>query len=269
LAIVIDLTLAFCKNGHMHYKQTRQGRTATLINQDVLDTPDALLFEGGPQPASASDSTQGRGTVRFFKHQGLSLVQKKYHRGGFFGRLIKDSYVYTGIESSRMWREFLLLGQMLELGLPVPRPVAARCVRGTLLTYQGDLITERISNSETLADLLCRQALPESTWQALGQTISRFHQQRIDHTDLNAANILLTDSDQIYLIDFDKCAMRPAGDDRWCDANLGRLHRSLLKWQKRDPAFHFEPHCWQALLSGYHQPNSNTPSSSESRLSNF
>ena len=240
-----------------------------MINQDVLDTPDALLFDAEPTPASASDKTQGRGTVRFFAHHGLSLVQKKYHRGGFFGRLIRDSYLYTGIKNSRMWREFLLLGQMLDLGLPVPRPIAARCVRTGLLTCQGNLITERISNSETLAERLCRQALPESTWQALGQTISRFHQQRIDHTDLNAANILLTDSDQIYLIDFDKCAMRPAGSTKWCDANLGRLHRSLLKWQKRDSAFHFEPQHWQTLLRGYHQPNSNTPSSSESRFSNF
>jgi len=266
---VIDLILAFCKNAHMHYKQTRQGRTALLINQDVLDTPDALLFDAESAPASASDTTQGRGAVRFFEYQGLSLVQKKYHRGGLLGRLIRDSYFYTGIENSRMWREFLLLGQMLDLGLPVPRPIAARCVRTNPLTYQGNLVTERISNAETLVEQLSRQALPERIWEALGQTIRRFHQQHIDHTDLNAANILLTDSDQIYLIDFDKCAMRPAGSTKWCDDNLGRLHRSLLKWQNRDPDFHFEPHHWQALLQGYHQPNTNTPSSSESRFSNF
>ena len=41
---------------------------------------------------------------------------------------------------------------MLDMGLPVPRPLAARCVRHGL-QYTADLITCRIMDAETLADV--------------------------------------------------------------------------------------------------------------------
>lgn len=266
---VIALTPAICKNKHMHYKQYKQGNAVILVNQDVLSEPQDSLFAVEQGSSAAADNTEGRGKVIFYEHQGLTLVLKKYHRGGLFGRLVRDSYLYTGMEHSRMWREFLLLGQMRDLGLPVPRPIATRCIRTGVFTYQGDMITECIRESSTLAELLCKHALPEATWEAIGRMIQRFHQHHIDHTDLNASNILLTKAGQIYLIDFDKCAIRPAGRSAWRRGNLSRLHRSLNKWQRRNAGFNFEPRHWQALERGYHHPNTKTPSSSGARLSSL
>ena len=266
---VIALTPAICKNKRMHYKQYKQGNAVILVNQDVLSEPQASLFEVEQGQSAAADNTEGRGKVIFFEHQGLTLVLKKYHRGGLFGRLVRDSYLYTGMEHSRMWREFLLLGQMRDLGLPVPRPIATRCIRTGLFTYQGDMITECIREASTLAELLCGQPLPEATWEAIGRMIQRFHQHHIDHTHLNASKILLTRAGQIYLIDFDKCAIRTTGRSAWRRSNLSRLHRSLCKWQRRHAKFHFEPRHWQALERGYHHPNTKTPSSSGARLSSL
>lgn len=266
---VIALTLANCKNKHMHYKQYKQGKAVILVNQDVLKESHDSLFDVEQERSAAADNIEGRGKVIFFKHQGLTLVLKKYHRGGLFGRLVRDSYLYTGMEHSRMWREFLLLGQMRDLGLPVPRPIATRCTRTGLFTYQGEMITECIREAHTLAELLCQQSLPEATWEAIGRMIQRFHQHHIDHTDLNASNILLTSAGQIYLIDFDKCSIRTSGSSAWRRGNLSRLQRSLNKWLRREAAFNFEPRHWQALERGYHQPNTKTPSSSGARLSSL
>ena len=80
--------------------------------------------------------------------------------------------------------------------------------------------------------------------------IRRFHAAGIDHTDLNIHNILLDDAGQSWLIDFDKCSRRAAGD--WQQANLARLQRSLRKEKGKQPSLHWDESHWAMLLSGYH-----------------
>lgn len=254
----------------MQYTQHISGRSSVLINQTILTQYQDRLFEmSALDTGHHGSNTEGRGTVVFFQYEGHNLVLKRYHRGGLLGKLIKDSYLYNGRSRSRMWREFLLLGQMRDLDLPVPRPVATRCLRTSWLSYQGELITEQICDAKTLAETLCSQSLPEATWQMIGRMIRRFHQHRIDHADLNAANILLTVTGQTYLIDFDKCFIRPQHHHKWCQRNLNRLLRSLKKWQARQPVFYFDDRHWQALLQGYDQLNCKTPSSSDPSLNNL
>jgi 3-deoxy-D-manno-octulosonic acid kinase len=137
------------------------------------------------------------------------------------------------------------------MGLPVPRPVAARCIKTSPCTYQGEVIVERICNAKTLAELLCKEALSENTWEALGLVIRRFHKHQVDHADLNACNILINATGQIHLIDFDKSHIRAPNDHGWNQSNLSRLRRSLQKWKKQQPVFHFESRHWRALERGY------------------
>jgi len=254
----------------MQYKHYKDKNASVLINQKVLADYQPGLFCRETLAREQHDTcSRGRGNVMFYEHDSLQLVLKTYHRGGLLGRMIKNSYLYSGTERSRMWREFLLLGQMRDLGLPVPRPVATRCVRTSPLCYQGDLITERIADAQTLAEVLSEKNLSDTTWEAIGRIIQRFHHHNIDHTDLNACNILLTRSGKIYLIDFDKCAIRRGRHKGWRRDNLNRLRRSLGKWEQREATFHFNKEHWQALQRGYSHPNTNTPSSSESRLSSL
>lgn len=187
----------------------------------------------------------------FFEHEERELVLKRYHRGGLLGRFVKNSYLFNGLGRTRMWREFELLNIMRDLGLPVPRPVAVRCVRNSPMCYQGELIAERIPNARTLAEILQAENLSEKTWESIGLVIRRFHQHSIEHADLNACNIMLNTAGQIFLIDFDKSQLHNQRDHSWCQANLTRLRRSLNKWKKRDSAFHFETRHWQALERGY------------------
>ncbi|MGM0564598.1 MAG: 3-deoxy-D-manno-octulosonic acid kinase [Pseudomonadota bacterium] len=201
---------------------------------------------------------RGRGDTWFYDWQdsGLQLVLRHYRRGGLVGRVNPDLYLNRGIERSRPWREWHLLCQLVEWGLPVPRPAAVRLI-ATPLFYRADMLTHRIVGAESLAERLTQSPLPEARWSDLGALVARFHRHGVYHDDLNAMNLLLT-GDEDYLIDFDKgCLRDPARRGRgeqgqgWSGDNLARLRRSLDKLQVNAEAFFFSDGDWSALLSGY------------------
>ena len=113
----------------------------------------------------------------------------------------------------------------------------------------------RSANSQ---DSCARDALG---WQRVGACIRRFHDRGVYHADLNARNILLgnegaSEAGKIYLIDFDNGHIRcePNDDGQgWKAANLARLLRSLNKFGRLSPGFHFTEDDWQQLLTGYQQ----------------
>jgi 3-deoxy-D-manno-octulosonic acid kinase len=248
----------------MQTSEYRNDNSFVLVNQNVLtgDNSECIFGDHADNACPSVSDDQGRGKVIFFKFMQLELVLKRYHRGGLLGRMIKNTYLFTGLNRTRMWQEFRLLGLMRDKGLPVPRPVAARCTRSSTFGYQGDLIIERIPGARTLAEILQEESLPEHVWRNVGLVIRRFHDNRIDHTDLNACNIMLNSSGQMYLIDFDKCRERResnrANSNVWQKNNLARLNRSLHKWLAKDGNFHFSPGHWELLLNGYQSSRSTT-----------
>ena len=238
------------KNSFVLYNESEFSNFCdSLFNQALTQLPSSS--DEATKTACGHSDSQGRGTVLFFNHDQRDLVLKRYHRGGLIGRFVKSSYVFCGLNRTRMWREFQLLASMRELGLPVPRPVAVRCIRSSLLSYQGELIAEKIPNARTLAEILCSENLPEKTWESIGLIIRRFHQHAVEHADLNACNILINGNGQVFLIDFDKSVLHDKRDHTWCQANLSRLRRSLAKWKKRSEHFHFDSRHWNALERGY------------------
>ena len=193
---------------------------------------------------------RGRGHAVFFDYRGKAMVLKHYRRGGRMALLLEDRYIGNNCSRSRSFREWRLLRQMRGLGLPVPEPVAASCIKHGLF-YRADLITLRISNVATLADHLLEKACDDADWHAIGACIRRFHDASVYHADLNARNILFDDTDNtVYLIDFDKGRIRYLGDS-WKAANLARLQRSLQKFKSLNAVFHFNHEDWNALLDGY------------------
>jgi len=221
-----------------HIKQHRQQKNSGSTN--LASTNSAATLHSGI----------GRARVVYFPFANKTLVLKHYYRGGAVAAISKDRYLGLSIVKSRSFREWRLLKKMLELGLPVPVAVAAQ-VKKSLFYYRADLITEKIENSKTLADVLMESALSTAQWKSIGACIKLFHQQDIYHADLNARNILLTLTGEVYLIDFDNSGFRTANDS-WKQANLARLKRSLLKF-KNNSACHFEQADWQCLLEGYKQ----------------
>lgn len=206
-------------------------------------SPDYWQQQGSLQAVSA-----GRGAAWFIQAQTGQYVLRHYRRGGLMAKLSADRYVWTGLAGTRAWREYLLLAELQRLGLPAPRPVAARVVRYGWL-YAADLLSQRIPDSQPLSRFLAERPLGDTVWQTIGKVIREFHRKHIYHADLNAHNILLDSQNRIFLIDFDKS--RIDQDASWHARTLQRLRRSLLKLQSKDKNFHFSAPDWQALLTGY------------------
>jgi 3-deoxy-D-manno-octulosonic acid kinase len=235
----------------MKVVEVKKDNRYILYDADCIENPELLRFDADywASQNAITGFAEGRGTTFFIQHADKDYVLRHYRRGGMIARLSPDQYIWTGLRRTRAWREWHLLAQMQEMGLPVPQPVATQVVRHGL-RYSADIMTRRINHVTTLADTLAQQALPMESWQALGKIIRRFHQQGVWHADLNANNILLNDNKQIFLIDFDRGRLRSPAH-HWQQANLDRLKRSLLKLQGRSSNFYFTASDWQALLTGY------------------
>jgi len=198
---------------------------------------------------SIEGTARGRGTTWFIRTGDSSFVLRHYRRGGLMAKFSKDRYWWHGENETRAFAEWYLTYHLHRAGLPVPTPIAARYQRKGLF-YRADLITQRIENSEPLADRLLKGPLPLTQWIAVGRCIRRFHDAGVCHADLNAHNILLTPA-QVYLIDFDRGTLRKRG--WWADTTLVRLYRSLEKVTLLAAPESFTDEDWHSLLAGYRE----------------
>ncbi|MFP4616441.1 MAG: 3-deoxy-D-manno-octulosonic acid kinase [Thiohalorhabdus sp.] len=239
----------------MEPKTRSAGGEHILYDASALQNPQEELWPRGERGAGADDPAvgagdPGRGAVRFRAlADGTQAVLRHYRRGGWIAHLSRDRYLGLALERTRPWREWRLLAHLYRLGLPVPRPVAARVVRAGP-AYRGDLATARLPGCRTLGQILQGEALAPAGWERVGRTIRRFHDAGAEHPDLNAHNVLLDADGGVYLLDFDRGRLRrPAG--RWQRANLRRLRRSLDKLAGETGNFHFKDEDWAVLLEGY------------------
>ncbi len=194
------------------------------------------------------DVVRGRGSAWFVSSSPHEWALRHYRRGGFIARFSKDLYVWTGEKRVRAFAEWRLLAALTQLGLPVPRPIAARYQRAGFF-YRCDLLTQRIQDAEPLSEVMVRGPLEALKWRAIGVTLGRFHASGVDHADLNAHNILIDEVGTVSVIDFDRGRLRGPGP--WASRNLGRLHRSLIKTSRELALDRFPEEAWSSLLAGY------------------
>lgn len=171
-------------------------------------------------------SAQGRGTTWFVALNKMDAALRHYRRGGLFGKIVKDHYIFTGWEKTRSYQEFQLLNTLIEAGVSVPKPIAARSIKRTFC-YQADLLSQKIPNARDLVSILQEQSLSQEIYQKIGNEIRKMHAAQVNHTDLNIHNILIDDKDKVWIIDFDKCYQQKGND--WKQSNWDRLQRSFHK----------------------------------------
>ncbi len=190
---------------------------------------------------------QGRGTTYFVQLESIQGALRHYHRGGLFGKLVNDHYLFTGWLKTRSAQEFALLEHLNNCRVNVPKPIAARAVKRGFI-YTADILIEKVPNASDLVDILLKATLSAEHYQKIGREIRKMHDVGVDHTDLNIHNILIDDNHNVWLIDFDKCRLsRP---DTFEQGNLERLLRSFrkevgkrqIKWCEKD---------WVELVRGY------------------
>ena len=190
----------------------------------------------------------GRGEVCFFSLQGRQFALRQYLRGGLVAKVNKRRFLWKNIKSTRVYSELSLLDYMHANGLNVPLPVAGR-VEKSGATYQAAIITEIIPNANELHQLLLARPVSKDIWRSIGKSIKQMHDLNVCHDDINVKNILIDDKEQIFLIDFDKCARKSSGS--WKEKNVARLRRSLDKQAMKHQDYAFNLNDWAALEQGY------------------
>lgn len=220
-----------------------------LFDAEHFPVPTSQIFTGQYWQAqnAITGQAKGRGTTYFFQHNKNDYVLRHYRRGGLIGKVLSDQYLYTGLEQSRAWQEFTLLQHIQSLDLACPTPIAAM-VNRTGVYYQADIITAKIPHAKDLSQLLLKEDMTADIWHKIGQTIAEFHNQQIYHHDLNIHNIMLDNQQKAWLIDFDKCAIKPGKE--WKNTNIQRLKRSFEK-EKRLHNIQWQTKDWLELLSAY------------------
>jgi 3-deoxy-D-manno-octulosonic acid kinase len=203
------------------------------------------------QERVVENAVGGRGTVVFVRWADQEWALRHYRRGGLVGKFLDDQYLWSGADRTRSFREWRLLTKLHNMGLPVPRPVAAIFCRCGAAAYTADLITTRIPGAEPLSRRLQRGPLGEAAWIRVGRCVRQFHDAGVFHADLTAHNLLIDTNDEPWLLDFDRGQLRHPG--RWRRANLERFLRSLRKVDREVAGIHVTRRDWDVLVTAYGQ----------------
>lgn len=195
----------------------------TLLKEDPKQVFDAEFWQN---TGKVIGNAQGRGTTWFVQTETIEAALRHYRRGGLFGKLVEDSYLFSSWEKTRSYQEFQLLNTLIEAGVNVPRPIAARAIKNGV-TYKADLLSEKIPNAKDLVSILIEKPLSEDMYRKVGLEIRKMHDAQVNHTDLNIHNILIDEQDKVWIIDFDKCYQQSG--NAWKQGNLERLKRSFEK----------------------------------------
>lgn len=215
---------------------------------DPVQLRSALQLLHGQQGGMHDEpNSPGRGSVQPLTIGPLQLIARQYRRGGLVARLATKSYVWTGLQRSRAFKELQVLDFLTQKHVSVCTPEAAWVVRHGLV-YTATLLTHYVPNSTTLGQRFAANELTEEIMSNTGQLVRQMHDQNVYHADLNAHNILHS-AESLVLIDFDRGAVRP-DSDTWKQSNLQRLQRSFAKLGKQHEVC-LTTECWQALVKGY------------------
>ncbi|WP_199610397.1 3-deoxy-D-manno-octulosonic acid kinase [Flocculibacter collagenilyticus] len=216
--------------------------------------PDAKWFTScfWQKKGAISGKSKGRAITWFFRFKEHEFVLRHYYRGGLIGKFNKDLYIGMDEERSRAVKEFAMLKEMSNIGLPVPKPLAARIEKKWFCIYRADLIIERIANAKDLFQYLSKYPLNKSMWLKIGRTIADFHNNGVYHDDLNIHNIMLDKEHKCWLIDFDKGEIKKPSHS-WQQENLKRLLRSFEKEKRQNVDLRWHLKDWDFLLQGYNE----------------
>ncbi|MBA4369936.1 MAG: hypothetical protein C0403_20090, partial [Desulfobacterium sp.] len=159
------------------------------------------------------------------------VVIKKYKRGGLVRFFNNETYLNLG--NIRCKTEYQQMDHAYQLGIQVPKVVAYAYTGG--LFYKGWLITEKIQNQQTLASLAMTDLTRAraASFSLLTQ-ISKLLDNHIFHQDLHPGNVLVTDKNEVFIIDFDKATQYSGSRQNLASRYLKRWKRAVTKYNLPD-----------------------------------
>ena len=210
-----------------------RGRVSILAHGGLANMLTNEWFEpdGWRRTGAVRRHLGGRGQAVLVDSPAGPLVLRRFLRGGWVSRVRKDTFLNLGMQHSRAFREFRVLRELWDRGLPVPEPLAASHERHGVF-YRAGLLTRLIPDARELADVAAE--LSGQQWNDLGATLERFFAVGLKHPDLNARNLLIDQSGQWYLLDLDRAVLTGrALDGRFMRRRLARSLEKLCPgaWQ--------------------------------------
>jgi len=182
----------------------------------------------------ASATLAGRGEVHVTDSPAGPLLVRHYRRGGAVASALGDRYVRIG--RIRPFHELRISEAARLRGVPTPA-VAAGVIYPDGVFYRGDLATEYMSDTMTLADVTFgpdRRGDSErfAAWRAAGRLVRRTVDAGLVHADLNLRNVLIggrAAEPVAYLLDLDRCRITDSVAAVEKDRMVARLRRSARK----------------------------------------
>lgn len=204
----------------------RFGSVRVLYDPEAVERPEPDWFRPSwwRRRQAVEAEFGGRGRAIAISSPAGPAVLRRYLRGGLMRHVNRDRYLFGGTDTARPVAEWRLTRRLYEMGLPVPRPLAASVEkRGAF--YRAALLTRRIPGARPLPDIAGE--LSSADWERIGRMLAQFAAAGLRHPDINATNIVRDEAGAFFLLDFDRARVVDAAFD--AGPMLGRLQRSLRK----------------------------------------
>ncbi len=165
------------------------------------------------------------------------VVVKHYTRGGLISYFNKQRYFF--VKKTRGELEFEFLESARKAGVNAPKPFAYASYGG--LFYKAWLITEKIENAQNFVefclkdeDILKDEDKALELLPAICDNINRLITASIFHRDLHPGNIVIGDSDRVFILDFDKAFYYSGDREKLKKKYRHRWQRAVKKYRFSD-----------------------------------
>jgi tRNA A-37 threonylcarbamoyl transferase component Bud32 len=162
------------------------------------------------------------------------VVIRRSRHGGWLAPLTGDRF----LPPTRAPREMESSLRLRRLGIPTPEIVAYAVYPAGSVWRRADVATREVPDGQDLGTFLLDAPDAERKREALGATatlVARLTAAGARHPDLNVSNVLLARDEnerlEAWVLDLDRVWFADPSP-RVTDANLRRLRRSALKWQR-------------------------------------
>lgn len=210
------------------FTRAQRGKRYALVHPDFVPAVAEALIDGKDvTPANVA----GRGELLRVATSNGNVLIRKYRRGGFIGKFVRDKYLLE----NRPHRELNVHQYAWKVGVPTVLPVGAMWVRSGPF-FSGAFATLEANAVDLLAYLQSDFEPDPLVLEICGHAIRAMYEAKIDHADLQVKNILISDG-KALIIDFDNARIWPTPSIANTTQNIGRLRRSFAKHSLSMEAF--------------------------------
>jgi tRNA A-37 threonylcarbamoyl transferase component Bud32 len=163
-----------------------------------LDDPDFPFRRPGARLLKDSRTSRVVEMTIATAHGPRAMIYKRFNLKKRLGSLLNH------LRSSPALRSWKAANALLDRQLPTPRPWLVLQRRGLSGPREGYLLCEKVDDAHDLVETFSEPIAPGAKWESiaeLARLMRRFHELRLTHHDLKAANILLTHDGAFHFID--------------------------------------------------------------------